>query len=165
MAQDFHGIATYEAKTGLGNIRVSAKDPAAKMREEERIKKSMEKTYILVFNKKESVYSQEAKLEAPGETDSQMIKMMSMGDGKIYKNIKDGIEITEKDFFGKDFLLQDSLPIWNWKLESETKKIGDYTCHKASSVVPVSEKAKKIFEENKKKNSENKTQFIDMPEP
>ncbi|HEU4495992.1 MAG TPA: GLPGLI family protein [Flavobacterium sp.] len=165
MAQDFHGTAIYETKAELGSIKVSSNDLAIKMNIEERIKKAMEKTYILIFNKKESMYSEEVELESPEGIDMQIFKMYNTDGRKTYKNIQDRIEITEKDFFGKEFLLQDSLPIWNWKLDGETKKIGNYTCYKASVMVPVSEEAKKNFEENKKKNSENNTQFTAMDEP
>jgi GLPGLI family protein len=37
-------------------------------------------------------------------------------------------------------LVRDSLSRYNWTLENSTKKIGDYVCYKAISVVKVAEK-------------------------
>jgi len=39
--------------------------------------------------------------------------------------------------FGKVFLVKDSLTNWEWKLGSETKKIGNYTCYKATATKKV----------------------------
>jgi GLPGLI family protein len=39
---------------------------------------------------------------------------------------------------GKEFLIKDSLPKIAWKMESETKQIGNYTCYKATAVMPAS---------------------------
>ena len=33
---------------------------------------------------------------------------------------------------GKEFLVKDSLPTFDWKMSSETKNIGKYTCYKAT---------------------------------
>jgi GLPGLI family protein len=67
--------------------------------------------------------------------------MMSMmgGGGTHYKNAKDKQFIVDKEFFGKEFLIKDSLPKYDWKLEGESKQIGNYTCFKATAVVKVSE--------------------------
>lgn len=67
-----------------------------------------------------------------------MTSMMG-GGGTQYKNVKDKQVIVDKEFFGKEFLIKDSLPVLQWKLEGETKKIGQYTCFKATAVRPASD--------------------------
>jgi GLPGLI family protein len=62
------------------------------------------------------------------------------GSGKQYKNLKDKVVLTESDIFDKEFLVKDSLSKLDWKLEKETKKIGTYTCHKATAKVKNSSK-------------------------
>ncbi len=169
-AQDFHGQAVYESKTLLGDkIQINNSDgmpEEMKQKLQESMKKAFEKTFVLNFNKYESVYLQEEKLEAPKPNSSMNVVVFKGNtDGKKYKNIKEKIQISEEDVFGKEFLIVDSLKVWNWKLESETKKIGNYTCHKAVAVIPVSEEDMKEYEENKKNKGNGKTQFISVVEP
>lgn len=163
--QEFHGQAVYESKKSTSDYSFSRKDMTEDMKQklEERIKKASERTYILDFNKNESVYYQEVKLEAPTRSSGQVASGAS--EGKRYKNVKEKIEISEEDIFGKSFLVQDSLPNWNWKLESETKKIGNYLCYKAVSIKPVSEEDKKGYEDQKKEQTEGKTVLLEIREP
>jgi len=165
-AQDFTGQATYETKIQMNDFQFTKKDipEEVKLQMKEKMRKAFEKTFVLNFNKFESIYFQEEKLEAPAPG-SGGFKMMSSAEGKQYKNIKEKIAVSEKDIFGKEFLVQDSLPKWEWKLENETKKIGDYTCYKAIILIPVSEEDLKDFEENKKVQANNKTTFIQIQEP
>jgi len=167
-AQNFNGTAVYESKTKTDGIDVTSNDMTDDMKKEmnEKVAKAFEKTYILNFNKFESFYFQEEKLEAPSPgTNKGFTFKVSGSDKKIYKNSKEKIELSEEEFFGKEFLVQDSLPNWNWKLESETKKIGNYTCHKATFMIPVSEEDKKEFENLKKDKNDGKTNLLELSEP
>ena len=65
--------------------------------------------------------------------------MSSFTGGPQYKNVKDNVILQEQEFFGKQFLVTDSLPKLEWKLESETKTIGQYTCFKATTTKSVDE--------------------------
>jgi GLPGLI family protein len=76
---------------------------------------------------------------------------------------------------GKEFLVKDSLPKLNWKLESETKQIGGYNCYKATAVKEASKtdfrnfrpkseedkKAETTKSETSKTGGETKTNFED----
>ena len=144
LAQNFQGIAVYESKTSTaefakgfsGNRDIT---PEMQKNIEERMKKMFEKTFILNFDKTTSTYKEEEKLETPGQGGGRMMMSMMGGGGTHYKNIKDKQYIVDKEFFGKEFLINDSLPKYNWVLENETKQIGNYTCQKATAVVKVSE--------------------------
>lgn len=169
-AQDFQGQAYYESKTNMsGSVKIDSPGMTEEMKNlmEERMKKALEKSYILSFNKTESIYEEPQKLELPsaGGNSGMMIRVENSSDGKIYKNTKSKEVISEEDFFGKEFLIADSLKTFNWKLESESKKIGDYTCYKATCVIPVTEEDKTAYEEFKKKKSDSKTSFFVMEEP
>lgn len=168
-AQDFQGQATYESKTNMSDgikIESPGMTPEMKAQFEEKMKKAFEKSYTLTFNKSESVYEEPQKLEAPsGSSDGMMVKTVTSGDGKLYKNVKDKKMISEEDSFGKEFLITDSLPNWNWKLQNETKKIGEYTCYKAISVIPVTQEDKDAYEKQMKEKSESTTQFMYIEEP
>jgi GLPGLI family protein len=141
-AQDFQGQAIYQTKTsvdmsswGGGQMSEQQKRQIA-----ERMKSMLEKTYILNFNRSESTYKEEEKLDAPGSGGGRWRGMMSsFTGGPQYKDVKAGLILQEQEFFGKEFLVQDSLPKLEWKLENETKQIGQYTCFKATTTKPVDE--------------------------
>jgi len=165
-AQDFHGMAVYESKTTFKDFKFESKDMNDEMTKtiRESMEKQYEKTFILNFNKYESVYQEEQKLEAPSRGIS--MKMVSSGDGEImYKNVKSKLKLAEEEFFGKEFLITDSLKVYNWELQSETKKIGDYTCYKAISVQRVTEEDLAEYEKAKVKQDAAKTAFFTVTEP
>lgn len=178
-AQDFQGMAVYESKTSLGDNmpKLDDKQITPEMRKmiEERLKSMFEKTFVLNFDKTASLYAEEEKIVANDEMSRGFKMMGSMmgGGGKQYKNIKDKIVLQEKEIFGKEFLVSDSLPQIKWKMEGESKKIGTYTCYKATASVPVDKsnlmnfRPKKGAEEEIKKKSEEEiksTNFMDMIE-
>lgn len=168
-AQGFTGRAVYESKTTMdaGGIQINGKagDDAMVKKLQEQLDKMNEKTYIMDFNKTESIYEEEQKLETPSAGSDFSVVTSSSEGGKVYKNIKDKLSLSEEDFFGKEFLVADSLPNWDWKLQPETKKIGDYTCHKAIAVIPVTEAEKADYEDIKKQEGKGNTSFFVMNEP
>ncbi|MBA2746310.1 MAG: GLPGLI family protein [Flavisolibacter sp.] len=143
-AQQFQGMAVYESKTSTSDFKnrfSGNKDITPEMQKniEERMKKMFEKTFILNFDKTSSVYYEEEKLEAPGQQSGggRMMAAMMGGGGTYYKDVKKKMFAVDKEFMGKEFLIKDSLPKYNWKMESETRQIGGYTCYKATAVVPA----------------------------
>lgn len=136
LAQDFQGKAYYQSKTTMdmdnfGNSQMS--DQQKKMIAE-RMKRMLEKTYILSFNRTESIYKEEEKLATPGAGGGRWAMMGSFTAGAQYKNVKDQQLIQDQEFFGKQFLIKDSIPKLEWKMESESKQIGQYLCFKATAV-------------------------------
>lgn len=141
-AQDFQGMAVYESKTSTsemmknfgGNREIT---PEMQKNIEERMKKMFEKTFVLNFNKSASIYKEEEKLEAPGQNGggARMMSSMMGGGGTQYKNVKEKAYVVDKEFFGKEFLIKDSLVSYKWQMGTESKKIGEYTCFKATAVV------------------------------
>lgn len=103
-AQEFNGMAVYESKQSLKDMKIESKDINDEMMKGimERMKKQFEKTYILNFNKYESVYQEEQKLEAPSAGFS-MTKLGSSDSEITYKNVKNKLKIAEEEFFGKEF--------------------------------------------------------------
>lgn len=178
-AQEFQGMAVYESKTSIGDKmpKLDSKEITPEMRQmiEEKMKAMFEKTFVLNFDKTASIYSEEEKLDA-GDEMSRAFKMagsMMGGGGKQYKNIKEKTILQEKEIFGKEFLVSDTLPQIKWKMEGETKKIGNYNCYKATAVIPTDKsnlmnyRPKKGAEEEMKKKSEEElksTNFMDMVE-
>jgi GLPGLI family protein len=145
-AQNFTGMAVYESKTSTADMMANVQGnreipPDVQKRIEERMKQAFEKTYVLNFDLNASIYKEEEKLEGPGEQSGgmRMFTTMMGGGGSHYKNIKEKIYVMDKEFFGKEFLIKDSINSIPWKLEGETKQIGNYTCFKATAVIPVAQ--------------------------
>jgi len=174
-AQDFQGMAVYESKTSTADFKMKFDGMTPEMQKniEERMKKAFEKTFVLNFNKTESVYKEEEKLDTPGQQGGGRMRMMTSmmgGGGTLYKNIKQKQYTVDKDIFGKEFLVVDSLQKLEWKLEGETKQIGAYTCFKAVAIQKVDStdfknfRPKKEPENNEKKNEttekDKKTNFL-----
>jgi GLPGLI family protein len=143
--KDFQGMAVYESKTSTADFKDRMKGnkeitPEMQKMIEDRMKKAFEKTFILNFDKSASIYKEEEKLDAPGGQQGGFRMMTSMmgGGGTYYKNVKDKTFAVDKEFMGKEFLVKDSLPRLNWKMESETRVIGGYNCFKATAIQPVS---------------------------
>ena len=167
-AQDFQGVAVYESKTSTsefmkgmsGNREIT---PEMQKQIEERMKKMFEKTFILNFNKTASIYKEEEKLDAPGQQGGRMMMSVMGGGGTHYKNTKNQQFIVDKEFFGKEFLIKDSLPKYNWVLGSESKMIGDYFCFKATAVVKASESDFRNFRfrnRNNEKEDDKKSETV-----
>ncbi|WP_179008905.1 GLPGLI family protein [Winogradskyella forsetii] len=151
--QEFQGQAYYFSKSkmdlGTWGARMSEeqkKEVAA------RLKNRLEKTYVLTFNKAESFFKEEDKLDAmSGATDSWGKNFVP---GNQYKNVKTNAQIQNQEFYGKNFLVKDKLQPIEWKLGKETKLIGDYTCFKATASIPTNELTWYDFSWSKLRNAE-----------
>jgi len=161
-AQEFQGMAIYESKTSTADVQTKMegnKDISPEMRQmiQDRMKQMFEKTFVLNFDKTTSIYKEEEKLDAPGQNQAgsnfKMVSSMLGGGGTFYKNIKEKNYVVDKDFMGKEFLVKDSLPKLQWKIEGESKQIGGYTCFKATAIRPVS---KSDFRNFRPKNADTK---------
>ena len=137
-AQEFQGKAYYFSKSKMDLGRWGARlSEAQKKQVAARMKNRLEKTYVLTFNKTESFFKEDEKLDAmSGATDSWG-KNVTQGDS--YKNVKDNQLIQTQEFYGKKFLVKDKLQKIEWKMGSETKQIGNYTCFKAMALIPSDE--------------------------
>ena len=139
MAQDFQGKAYYMSKTSMdmdqwGGQQLNAEQ---KKRMEERMKSFLEKEYILTFNKTESLYKEDEKLEAISSGRGWGGFGNSFTGGPKYKNVKTKESVQDQEFFGKQFLITDELRTLDWKMGTETKQIGQYTCFKATATKEV----------------------------
>ncbi len=138
-AQNISGKAYYESKTtvdmdALGGGRDMTED--MKKMIADRMKSMLEKTYILTFNKDESIYKEEEKLEA-GAGGGFAMMMGSFTAGPQYKNLDENKLIEEREFFGKQFLVTDTVAKLKWEIEKESKQIGQYIAFKATALKKI----------------------------
>ena len=159
--KDFQGMAVYESKTSTSDFAKNFegnKDITPEMKTQimERMKKMFEKTFVLNFDKSASIYKEEEKLDAPGQGNGgRMMASFMGGGGTYYKNVKEKQYTVDKEVFGKEFLIKDSLPNLKWVLSDETKKIGDYTCFKATAVKEASKSDFRNYRRKEEKKKED----------
>jgi GLPGLI family protein len=154
LAQNFQGQATYISKSkmelGSWGARMSE---AQKKQIAARLKNRLEKEFVLIFNKEESVFNEEEQLDAiSGATDSWGKNFAA---GENYKNVKTNIQIQQQEFYGKKFLVKDQLQSIDWTLGDETKQIGNYMCFKATSFVPTDDLLWYSFSWGRMRSTEN----------
>lgn len=153
-SQDFQGKAYYFSKSTmeLGSFGATMSE-AQKKQIQERLKNRLEKTYILTFNKEESIFKEDEKIDAiSGATDSWG---KNFSPGEQYKNIKTKSLAQEQEFYGKQFLIKDDLLTINWKMGTETKQIGQYMCFKATTSIPSADLAWYDFSWDNLRNNNN----------
>jgi GLPGLI family protein len=162
-AQEFQGRAIYISKS-LNNVVFDTKAMSDEKAKElnEKINKMFEKTFILNFNKTESIYQQEQKLK---ETGSRGGTFSSDLEGELYKNSQTKKYLKAEEFANKNYIITDVLKNYNWDLTQESKKIGGYTCYKAISITKVTKKELQEYEVEKAKQSKNKTSFFNLEKP
>ncbi len=117
-AQDFQGKAYYQTKTTIDMSQFGGggqqPSPEQMKRIQERMKSFLEKQYTLVFNREESIYKEEEKLEAQGGRGGFGGFTSSLTSGPKYKNIKSKEILIDQEFFGKQFLIKDDLNPIEW---------------------------------------------------
>lgn len=153
-SEDFQGKAYYFSKSrmNLGNWGARLSE-AQKKQIEARMKNRLEKTYILTFNKEESMFYEEEQLDAiSGATDSWG---KNFAPGEQYKNVKTNTQVQNQEFYGKRFLVKDELQPIEWVMGSETKQIGNYMCFKATASIPTLDLNWYSFSWDRLRNSNN----------
>ena len=157
-AQNISGQAYYESKT---TVDMDAFGGNREMTEEmkkmiaERMKSMLEKTYILTFNKDESIYKEQEKLDATPMNPGFKMMMSSYTPGAQYKNLKTGQIVEENEFFGKQFLVTDSIQDLDWQITKESKTIGQYIAFKATAIKKVDPNDYSMARPKKKDEKEN----------
>ena len=159
-AQDFQGKAYYMSKISIDKSFMD--NPRFASRRgymENMIKRNTEKDYLLEFNSTESFYTEREKLDV-GESQGYnwMAIYVSNNIGKLYKNLQDKVSINETEMMGKFFLVTDPIENMSWKMTGESKKIGQYTCYKATYEKEVTERVFSFGSQNQNQNNmETKT--------
>lgn len=133
--QQVKGIATYKTQRKL-DIKLDSTQISGEMAEQmmAMMKKQFEKEFTLEFTEDEAVYKEVENLDSPtaGGGSFQIVIAGTGGNNVLYTNLKEQRFANQNEFFGKEFLVQDALEPLEWKLEKETKNIGEYTCFKAT---------------------------------
>ncbi len=138
-AQSFQGKAYFKSHVKM-NMAMDNKEMSAEQQAKIKamMQSQMDKEYILLFDQKQSNFKEQEKLGSPASQSGGMRVMAFSGvASELYKNTKESRFTSKRDLFGKEFLVKDKLEKTEWKLTKETKQIGQYTCHKATSTRTV----------------------------
>lgn len=172
-AQNISGQAYYESKTTVDMDEMNmGREVSEEMKKMivERMKAALEKTFILTFNKDESLYKEEEKLDANPAMGGMRVMMGSFMPGVQYKDLKSGEILEEKEFFGKEFLIIDSIPQLEWQIGKESKQIGEYIVFKATAIKKIDPselqmaRPRRNAEDKKNEDSDNPMNMIEIPE-
>ncbi|WP_296314118.1 GLPGLI family protein [Winogradskyella sp. UBA3174] len=168
-AQDFQGVATYRTQQKI-DIKMDSTKMNSDMQTKmiEMMKKQFQKTYTLSFDKSSSIYQQEEELAKPSVGMGGGFEVVSFGGGGgsdvFYKNVQTQSYINQKETMGKIFLVKDSIGKIEWKLESDSKYIGEYQCYKATYTKQVPVIKGLSFSVNSKTNKEKGEEAEKEPE-
>ena len=143
---NFQGIAEYESKISL-EFDFHCATPEQEAKQQEKLKKALQKKYTLKFDNIQSLYEEQETLSEP-DPSGTAVEIEYPGTGTTYRNFKERRFIAETDIFGKEFLIVDTLKGYTWDMTGETKKIGAYNCYKATYTVRA--KPREENEENPK---------------
>lgn len=134
-SQTFSGVATYQSSTKMELNLDSTQIPPERIKMiKEMMRKQLFKEYTLNFNQAESIFKEVEELDQSEENrGARFIAMVAGGGGIVYKNVQEKLELEQTEFFGKVFLITDTMEVPNWKFGKETKQIGSYTCYKATT--------------------------------
>ena len=160
--QDFQGKAYYFSKSSLDLGSWGARmSEAQKKQMQSRLKNRLEKTFVLNFNKTESIFEEEEKVDAMSSATDSWGSNFSRG--KQYKNVKENQLIQAQEFYGKRFLVKDELQKITWEMGAESKQIGKYMCFKATASVPSKDLSWYTFSWGDL-SSDNSSEEIEMTE-
>jgi len=135
-AQNIGGTATYKTAGKLPiEMDMDQMDPERRKMIEASMAKAMQKEFELEFNRNESLYEEVVELEKDGPgRGMRFMAMFTGGTGTYYKNLSESRYTEATEFFGKAFLIKDSLEQLDWEIGKETKSIGNYICQKATAM-------------------------------
>lgn len=144
-AQPYTVVYEKVIKLDLGNQLDQITDPALKKQLEAQLAKEKSELYELRFKDgnsnfliKEEKNKTAESIELEGAPATSNVKVIQMGSAPgssiLYKDLNHRIYLKSANLLGKDFLIKDTLPKYDWNLSEETKIVGNYVCKKATTV-------------------------------
>jgi GLPGLI family protein len=101
-----------------------------------------ELTFQLKFNSSKSFYSIKEMMENDLNPMAVSYANNLVSKGRCYYDKENGSLLTETNVYGDNTLIKSNSKSFEWKLLKESKKIGNYTCFKATTLVDVQSRTK-----------------------
>ena len=140
-AQEFTGTATYKTDRKF-DMQMDSTQLSSDMQKQlaAQLKKQFQREYTLNFNNEASLYSEVEKLDQPAPASAGGVNIVIAGNTDVlYRNVAKEQYVRETEIMGKEFLIKDKPEKIDWKLEKESKNIGEYTCFKATFTEEVTD--------------------------
>lgn len=136
-AQSFEGIANYiYRKPNMKIDSTHVSDPEQLKLLRELHAKNSQLRFELLFTREASLYQEvkEEVLDKPNlnKNARQMTFVDNTAKEIVFKDLTNNQYTSQFSWYGKLFLVQDTIPKLDWQFHSETKTIGNYTCYKAT---------------------------------
>ena len=96
--------------------------------------------YKLFFNNKESYFEMVKSLDTDnqkGNVSKLLAESLGIGNGNYYANIESKKLVHQKEFTSDLFYIESSTNNHIWKLNNNTKKIGNYNCYEATTITSL----------------------------
>ncbi len=158
-AQDLSGKATYIVQSTFsitkqleGNAKATensdVKNIFSKVDEQSKNTDLIE--YTLLFEQDKTLFFFNEEMESDGDNKFNIALITAKGMGEIYFDIRKDEIFHQKDIYGKKVIIKKTSKDYTWKLENETKNIGDMKCYKATTT-------QKVY----RKNGKHKTKIVE----
>lgn len=92
--------------------------------------------YQLIMTPDESLYEYQERINNEQKEEEGARVLVSFGQrGKLYKNLKENLILREANSWNVDYLIQDSVKTYEWKITRESQEILGYEVRKATAEV------------------------------
>ncbi|CAM1369761.1 conserved exported hypothetical protein [Tenacibaculum sediminilitoris] len=105
----------------------------------ELIESQGKRKYLLLFNQFESIFKQDEKLKNENYKGKIDLVSIFVGKGSYYYNLKTKELLNQKEVMGENFVVECDSD-YNWVFIQETRKIGNFLCHKAVTTKTIKTK-------------------------
>ena len=132
-------IVEYESftKMDIENLLNGSEISVSDREIQDALKKAMETPsyYQLIMTPDESIYEYQERINNQQKDEGSRV-YISLGErGKLYKNLKENLVLREANSWNVDYLIQDSVKTYDWKITRESQEILGYEVRKATAEV------------------------------
>ena len=137
-AQNIQGTVHYSSKSKV-HVLINTEGFNENMKEKFKTgyEASSRKQHVLEFTKNKSLFTEKKEVNInPSRgmrSNPKGPALMINFPGSYYKDLIEKTYVNQKEFFGRQFIIRNTLKTINWKKENEIKTIGKYTCFKATT--------------------------------
>lgn len=123
--------ATYTDKKKMTGKMPEESDPRIR----ELVQNAGTHTKELIASGGTSIYREKQKEMEESPEHRVVIRIGDDDLGSVYKNLSQKQLIRQQQFFGRSFIIREPLMPISWKLETDRKTIGTYSCRKATATI------------------------------